>query len=74
MRKTICYCKDISITEIDSAIGNGAKTLKDIKTQTGACTGNQCATLNPSGECCSEDIKALLKKPATTKNDCCCCT
>lgn len=59
--KMICYCKQVSRKEIEKAIHLGAKTLSDIQKSTGACTGNQCKELNPSGKCCSGDINRLLK-------------
>ncbi len=60
MKKLICYCKQVSKREIEKAISEGAKTLKDIQEITGACTGNQCEELNPSGKCCANDINELL--------------
>jgi len=59
--KIICYCKHITQKEIEDAIKQGAKMLTDIQQITGACTGNQCKELNPSGKCCSGDINLLLK-------------
>ena len=59
--KMICYCKQVSRKEIEKAIKLGAKTLFDIQKSTGACTGNQCKELNPSGKCCSGSINRLLK-------------
>ena len=56
----ICYCKHVTQTEIERAIKAGAKTLFDIRQSTGACTGNQCKELNPSGRCCSGTINQLL--------------
>ena len=41
MSKIICYCKNVTIHEIELAIVKGAKTLVDIQTITGACTGNK---------------------------------
>lgn len=73
MSKIICYCKNISELEIKTAISNGAKTLKDIQKQTGACTGNSCATLNPTGKCCSGAINALLKTQDTASKCGCTC-
>jgi len=58
--KIICYCKHISQSEIEASIKLGAKTLSDIQRSTGACTGNQCEELNPSGKCCSGVINQLL--------------
>lgn len=60
MDNIICYCKQITKSEIEKAISDGAKTLKDIQEMTGACTGNECKEMNPSGKCCSEDINAML--------------
>lgn len=57
----ICHCKQVSQKQIENAIRLGAKTLNDIQLRTGACTGNQCKELNPSGKCCSGDINRLLK-------------
>ncbi len=73
MDKIICYCKTITEETIRVAISNGAKTLKDIQTMTGACTGNQCKDLNPSGKCCSDDINKLLENRNTTTGFSCCC-
>ena len=74
MSKVICYCKNVTEAEIKTAIENGAKTLKDIKVQTKAYTGNECEILNPVGKCCSEDISTLLKITNTSNNcGCSCC-
>jgi NAD(P)H-nitrite reductase large subunit len=62
MDEIICYCKQVSKSEIEKAIADGAKTLKDIQEMTGACTGNQCKELNPSGKCCFIEINELLPK------------
>ena len=59
--QVICHCKQITSNEIENAIRMGAKTLIDIQNSTGACTGNQCKELNPSGKCCSGDIVRILK-------------
>jgi len=57
----ICYCVKIDKKTIVDAIKNGATTLKEIKAKTTACTGDECATLNPNKRCCSKEIKQLLK-------------
>ncbi|MDP3180241.1 MAG: (2Fe-2S)-binding protein [Bacteroidota bacterium] len=59
--KMICYCKQVTQKEIEIAIAGGAKTLSDIRQKTGACTGNQCKELNPSGKCCSDDINQIIR-------------
>jgi len=60
MDEIICHCKQVTKSEIGKAISDGAKTLKDIQQMTGACTGNQCKQLNPTGKCCSSDINDML--------------
>jgi len=57
----ICYCIGTDKKTIVTAIKNGATTLKEIKAETNACTGDECATLNPNKRCCSKEIKQLLK-------------
>ena len=74
MSQTTCYCKNISQEEIKIAIENGAKDLKDIQNSTGACTGNKCKELNPTGKCCSSEVMKILGKSAPEiENSCSCC-
>ena len=56
----ICYCLEVDKKTIVKAIEDGADTLKAIKVQTTACTGSECATLNPNKRCCSKEIKQLM--------------
>ncbi len=51
----------MSEEQIVKAIEGGAKSLPDIQEETGACTGDRCKELNPSGKCCSSDIIQLIK-------------
>lgn len=69
-KEIICYCRDVTKSEIENAISQGAKTLKDIQDMTSACTGNMCEELNPKGRCCSSEIIAMLPK---SKIKCSCC-
>ena len=73
MDEIICYCKQVTKSEIEQAISEGAKTLKDIQEMTGACTGNTCKELNPLGKCCSSVINPLLSSPKSIKNPTCSC-
>jgi NAD(P)H-nitrite reductase large subunit len=57
----IYYCCDIDKKTIVEAIQNGSRTLKEIKITTKACTGDECATLNPNKRCCSKEIKQLIE-------------
>ena len=56
----ICYCIEVSKGEIVNAIKQGATTLKEIKANTKACTGNECKEKNPNKRCCYKEIKALI--------------
>ncbi|HBL74086.1 MAG TPA: NAD(P)H-nitrite reductase [Prolixibacteraceae bacterium] len=67
----ICYCRNVSRAEIESAIQAGAKTLQDIQRMTSACIGNLCSDLNPKGVCCFVDIIPMLPKDSG-KCSCCC--
>ena len=58
----VCYCIEIDEKTIVEAIENGADTLSKVKETTKACTGDECAVKNPSGKCCSKDIKELIKR------------
>jgi len=58
----VCYCDHVTKGEIIAAMDRGAKTLKDIKQMTGACTSCKCAQLNPSGKCCAQDIAAVMRE------------
>ena len=44
----ICYCTKVDKKTIVDAIHTGATTLKAIKETTTACTGDECAALNPN--------------------------
>ncbi|OHW63129.1 BFD-like [2Fe-2S] binding domain protein [Andreesenia angusta] len=49
MSTIICYCSNVTEQEIVDAIDNGANSLSDIKTVTGACTVGRCKELHPKG-------------------------
>ena len=61
----VCYCDNVTKGQILAAMEQGAKTLKDIKQMTGACTSCRCAELNPSGKCCAQDIARVMKEYLT---------
>ena len=64
-RDIICYCDNVTKGQIIAAMDAGAKTLKDIKQMTGACTSCRCTELNPSGKCCAQDIAKVMKEYLT---------
>ncbi len=57
----ICYCCDVDKQTILKAIQNGSQTLKEIKATTTACTGDECAIVNPNKRCCSKEIRQLIE-------------
>jgi NAD(P)H-nitrite reductase large subunit len=71
----ICYCIGINKKIIINSIKKGNITLKSIKDDTKACTGDQCKIKNPSGKCCAKDIQELIKLYSNTedKSSCKCC-
>ncbi|QIA08863.1 (2Fe-2S)-binding protein [Draconibacterium halophilum] len=72
MSKVICFCKNVSEAELIAATDKGAKSLQEIKDATGACTGSECKTPNPSRNCCADDIREILGEQDNEKPTCCC--
>ncbi|MDO4841383.1 MAG: (2Fe-2S)-binding protein [Phoenicibacter congonensis] len=60
----ICYCSNVTRGDIEQAMNDGAKTLKDIKLATGACTVCRCEELNPKKKCCCKDIREVMSEYA----------
>jgi len=73
--KLVCYCIEVNKKTIIESVKNGNDTLSKIKESTGACTGNSCKDLNPSGKCCSKDIINLIQlySGKNSNEKCCCC-
>ena len=65
---TVCYCIGVDEATIVKAIQSGDTTLSEIKKSTKACTGTECKEKNPSGKCCSKDIKALIALHAESES------
>jgi len=57
----ICYCIGIDKKRIVDAVKAGATTLKAVKEQTRACTGDHCKEVNPNGRCCSKEIRQIIE-------------
>ena len=77
----VCYCLSVSKGQIVQAIQQGCNSLAEIKNKTKACTGGDCKSLNPSGQCCSKDIIELIRiygghqnksNPIKCDGKCCC--
>jgi NAD(P)H-nitrite reductase large subunit len=71
----VCYCIEVDKKTIIDAIKNGKDTLSKIKESTKACTGSSCKDLNPSGKCCSKDVKNLIQLYSgnNSNEECSCC-
>lgn len=59
--QTVCWCKGVDKQSIVRAIAAGAETVSDIGEMTGAGRGSDCASMNPTGKCCHDDIQALIQ-------------
>ncbi len=57
----VCYCRTVSKGAILEAIGQGARSLKEVMEKTGAGKGRDCALLNPRKTCCHVDILRILE-------------
>lgn len=70
----ICWCAQVPVGAVRAAVREGAKTLEDIRTKTGACIGGDCKKNNPRGRCCSAElIKFLPSLDLGGAKDCPCC-
>jgi NAD(P)H-nitrite reductase large subunit len=58
--ETVCYCMAIKKAAIVEAVKSGCDTLEKLKNATTACTGGRCKELNPSGQCCANDLRQLI--------------
>lgn len=58
----VCYCSQVTKDQIVNALANGAKTLDDIRSMTGACTLGRCKELSPIGKCCSPTIIDIIEQ------------
>ena len=57
----ICFCIQVDKQTIVKAVKNGADSLKKVREITAACTGDDCANVNPTKKCCSPQINKLIK-------------
>jgi len=56
-----CYCIGVTDQEILDHISRGCcSSLEDIQKHTGACTGKQCLTKNPSGGWCIQAVQLVI--------------
>jgi len=67
IEETVCWCSGVTKKTILAAIGNGARTLDDIRQMTGACTVGKCKELSPRGRCCSREIVTLIEEEITSQ-------
>jgi len=47
--ETVCYCSQVIKADIQRAKKEGARSLAEIKTATGACTQGRCRETSPTG-------------------------
>lgn len=59
----VCYCNKVTEEDIRNAIViNGARTVKEVISITGAMQNSNCAVNNPKGVCCYSDIVKTFNK------------
>lgn len=59
----VCYCYKVTEVDIISTIlKNGATTVEQVISITGAMTNSNCAVNNPKGTCCYPNIVAVFEK------------
>lgn len=72
----ICYCKGVRKDAIVAALKAGAKTFREVKSATGASTGDECDAKNPTGKCCSPFVMEIIRDEserfADAGGDTCC--
>jgi len=66
-QEIVCYCSNITKSQIVEALDNGAKTLTDIRKVTGACTKGKCKEFNPSKQCCAPMITTIIEEYEQSK-------
>ena len=64
----ICYCSNLTRGEIKNAVGNGCKTINEVREFTGKNITGKCKEMNPLGQCCHNSFlyeieQALGQKP-----------
>ena len=66
--KYACYCSKVTEEQvINAVIKDGAKSVKDIVTLTGAMKNAQCQKNNPLGKCCHQMIQDAIDKGLSMK-------
>ncbi len=61
---TVCYCLRVSEGRVveEIAVKGCCRTLDEVADATGALLGKACHIVNPSGQCCGEEVKAAVLK------------
>lgn len=70
----VCWCAGVPAGAIRAAVANGARTMDDIRTVTGACIKGDCKKYNPRGRCCSVEIVQFLPQKNTGLEKFCGCS
>ncbi|WP_075589665.1 bacterioferritin-associated ferredoxin [Labilibacter marinus] len=73
MSDIVCYCGNVDRETLAKVIKDGAKSIEDIRWITAACKDNRCATTNPKGVCCEDEIKAMIVAEHGCIEDYCTC-
>ena len=58
----ICYCSELTRSEIINAVQNGCKTIDEVQEYTGKNTTGKCREKNPLGKCCKNVFLKTIEK------------
>lgn len=66
--KYVCYCSKVTEDQVLYAVmKQGAKSVEDVITLTGAMKNSQCQKNNPLGKCCHQIIQDAIDKGLSMK-------
>lgn len=58
----ICYCSNLTRSEIKEAVAEGCETIAEIRKKTGKTLTGNCLTENPLGRCCHKAIEKEIER------------
>jgi SAM-dependent methyltransferase len=63
---TICYCADITVSEIEIAVKNNCHTINKVKQYLNKTQSGNCKEKNPTGKCCHKEFEIVIKNKLNT--------
>ncbi len=56
----VCYCSDISVSEIRCAVENGCNNIAEVRYFLGKHINGKCETTSPSKKCCHKFFNEVV--------------